>query len=204
MKSAGKLAVILLLSAFVVGCKHKTQAAPPPAQQAPILPPSSMNQSAPPPQLPPPEAPQVNLGSDQAKIPPPPPPKHPKKKPSKPSPSTPASGEQQSAQAQTPPSTTQQASTGQPSEISPIGQLSTAGDTASTVPRQKVQDQITSTEKGLNGITKRSLSSDEQATVTQIRTFLEKAKQALAQDDLDGAQTLLTKAKLLLDELTKQ
>jgi ribosomal protein S20 len=37
----------------------------------------------------------------------------------------------------------------------------------------------------------------------EIRTFLTKAKQALSQDDLDGAQTLATKAKVLLDELTK-
>jgi len=39
-------------------------------------------------------------------------------------------------------------------------------------------------------------------TATQIRTFLSKAKQALDQDDLDGANTLVTKAKVLLAELT--
>ena len=62
---------------------------------------------------------------------------------------------------------------------------------------------ITNTENGLNGI-KRALSSQEQETVSQIRTFLQKARQALSNDDLDGAKTLATKAKVLLDELTKQ
>jgi len=55
----------------------------------------------------------------------------------------------------------------------------------------------------LTGI-KRTLSTDEQLTSTQIKTFLTKAKQALADNDLDGAQTLATKAKVLLDELTKK
>ena len=68
--------------------------------------------------------------------------------------------------------------------------------------RHEIQDLITATENGLNGI-KRTLSSDEQLTATQIRTFLTKAKQALDQDDLDGANTLANKAKVLLGELTK-
>jgi ribosomal protein S20 len=54
----------------------------------------------------------------------------------------------------------------------------------------------------LNGI-KRPLSTDEQVTAAQIRTFLKEAQQALDAGDTDGAHTLATKAKLLLDELTK-
>ena len=50
---------------------------------------------------------------------------------------------------------------------------------------------------------KRSLTSQEQETVNQIKDFLSKARQALSIDDLDGAKNLATKAKVLLDELTK-
>ena len=61
---------------------------------------------------------------------------------------------------------------------------------------------IDGTEKGLSEL-KRTLTTAEQETAVQIRTFLLKARQALAQGDLEGAHTLATKAKVLLDELTK-
>jgi hypothetical protein len=91
----------------------------------------------------------------------------------------------------------------QPSENSPIGQLSTANSDANTAARQAMADQITATENGLNGI-HRSLSPDEQKTVALARTFITKARQALKTDDLDGAKNYSTKAKLLLQELTKE
>jgi ribosomal protein S20 len=40
-------------------------------------------------------------------------------------------------------------------------------------------------------------------TAAQIRTFLKQAEQAMDNGDMDGAHTLATKAKLLLDELIK-
>lgn len=86
--------------------------------------------------------------------------------------------------------------------MSPIGQLSTTGDNTGTPARSEILKQIDETEKGLSSI-KRSLKPEEQTTATEIRTFLTKAKQALSQDDLTGANTLVTKAKVLLDELTK-
>ena len=54
----------------------------------------------------------------------------------------------------------------------------------------------------MNGI-KRPLSTDEKTTATQIRNYLKQAQQALDNGDTDGAHSLATKAKLLLDELTK-
>ncbi len=198
MNSASKIAVVVLLC-LIAGCKHKTQAAPPPAAQAPILPPSTSAKDAPLPQLPPPETHKVGPpGSDVAQQPPPPKPRQ-KTTRHKPKPA-----DQPAAQAakETPPATTQQASAGQPPEMSPIGQLSSSGSAGSLPSRHDIQDQITTTENGLTGI-KRALSADEQVTATQIRTFLTKAKQALDQDDLDGANTLVTKAKVLLAELTK-
>jgi len=87
--------------------------------------------------------------------------------------------------------------------MSPIGQLSSAGEHTGVPSRNVIQDLIKATDSGLKGI-ERSLSSDEQKlTATQIRTFLTKAQQALDQGDLDGANTLATKAKVLLGELTK-
>lgn len=49
---------------------------------------------------------------------------------------------------------------------------------------------------------KRPLNKDEETTAAQVRTFIAKAKDAMKQEDLDGATTLVTKAKVLLAELT--
>jgi hypothetical protein len=85
---------------------------------------------------------------------------------------------------------------------SPIGQLTTGDSALGERTKHETTDLIGGTQQGLNGI-KRSLSTDEQVTASQIRTFLKQAQQALDAGDTDGAHTLATKAKLLLDELTK-
>jgi len=199
MKTASKIAVLLPLCLFA-GCRHKTQATPPPAAQAPIYSPNEVAKNAPAPQLPPPKQADVKPPPlEAAKQPPPPKPHKPTRHKAKPADTAPTQTAKESAQT----GAVQQASTGEPPEMSPIGQLSSAGEHSGVPTRQAIQEQITTTQNGLNGI-KRSLSSDEQLTVTQIRTFLTKAKQALDQDDLDGANTLLTKAKVLLTELTKE
>jgi len=194
MNSASKIAVVVLLC-LIAGCKHKTQAAPPPAAQAPILPPSTITKDTPPPQLPPPETSKVGL-PEVAQQPPPPKPRqkttHHKPKPAE---------QTQTAKDTSAAANTQVASAGQPPEMSPIGQLSATGGGGSLPSHRDIMEQITATENGLNGI-KRTLTAEEQVTATQIRTFLSKAKQALDQDDLDGANTLVTKAKVLLAELT--
>jgi hypothetical protein len=86
--------------------------------------------------------------------------------------------------------------------MSPIGQLSTANDNAGTPDRRTIVELIASTESGVKKIT-RALSPDEKKTVAQIQTYLAKARDALKVDDLTGADTLATKAHLLLDELVK-
>lgn len=90
----------------------------------------------------------------------------------------------------------EQASNGSPG-VSAIGQLS-SGDPSEL--RRETVDSIDSTERGLNGIT-RTLSYQEQKTAAQIREFLKQAKAALASGDVDGAHTLVLKAKVLLDEI---
>jgi len=90
-----------------------------------------------------------------------------------------------------------------PSDMSPIGQLSTANDNADAGNRRNIVNRINSTENDLNAI-KRPLSSDEQKTAALIRTYIQHARDALKADDLDGASTLASKAQQLLQELLKQ
>ena len=97
---------------------------------------------------------------------------------------------------------TQQTVSNQPASSSPIGQLTTSDPSSSAQSRRETAELIAKTEDGVKGI-KRSLSAQEQETVNQIKTFLDKARQALGTDDVDGAHTLATKAKVLLDELAK-
>jgi hypothetical protein len=83
--------------------------------------------------------------------------------------------------------------------VNAIGQLSTG------VPSDllhSVQDSIASVERGLNNIG-RSLNDQDQKTASQIREFLKQAKDALNNNDVDGAKTLASKAKVLLSELSQ-
>jgi hypothetical protein len=82
--------------------------------------------------------------------------------------------------------------------VSAIGQLS-SGDPPDLW--RETVDSITATERGLKGI-HRTLNAQERKTAAQIRQFLKQAKQALSTGDVDGANTLAAKAKLLLNELT--
>ncbi|HEY1577668.1 MAG TPA: hypothetical protein VGF82_11430 [Terracidiphilus sp.] len=95
-----------------------------------------------------------------------------------------------------PPNTTEVASAGTP-PVSPIGTL-TAPDSSNA--RQETDALIEQTEKSLNGIT-RKLSDPEQKTAAQIREFIKESREALTNGNFDGAHTLATKAKVLLDEL---
>lgn len=89
------------------------------------------------------------------------------------------------------------------SDASPLGQFSPPNDSANASDRHAILNLIDSTENGLNEI-KRPLSSSEQKTAAQIRTFITHARDALKTGDLDGARTLATKAHLLLQELTQE
>lgn len=99
------------------------------------------------------------------------------------------------------PAETPQVASGPPSDVSPIGQLSTASGDVGPTDRGDIAKLIDSTQKGLDEI-KHPLNSREQKTAAQIRTFLAHARDALKTNDLDGARTLAVKAHLLLQELT--
>lgn len=228
MNSAGKHAVIALLVISVAGCTEKKANTAPPAQaQAPALdagkagalyPPPLTTSSAQPEQ--PAPAPPPTVAKSEPAPPPKPAPtdtgKTTSKRKSKPSPKAPAAAGSAAAATSdtTAPATpatgaaaapTDAAATvagnGEPAAASPIGELSTPA-TGQTQTRKETVDLITNTENGVNGI-KRTLTSQEVETVNQIRTFLNKARLALSNEDIDGAFTLATKAKVLLDELNK-
>ncbi len=214
MKGANLCTSLVLLALSTTGCLHKTASQPQQAQAPPLqtgkgtLPPPETTQpqekaetplASP---LPPPPAQSVPL--------PPPTPKKVHGKKPKPAPSkstdttqtaaatsgsTPAASGS-TAQA-TPPTVSAAGAPG-----SPIGQLTTGDSALGERTKHETADLIGGTQQGLNGI-KRSLSTEEQVTAAQIRTFLKQAQQELDSGDADGAHTLATKAKLLLDELTK-
>ena len=169
-----------LLPLLMTGCFHRkpqiaqNQPLPPPIEDTTPAKPEPAPTNLPPPVVTIPEQPvhqQITPPSEPVKKPP----KH--RKPANTNP--------------------QIASAGQPPAVSAIGQLST-GDPTNV--RQQTDASIEQTEKALNGIT-RKLNEQEQKTAAQIREFIKQAREALTAGDIDGAHTLATKAKVLLDEL---
>jgi hypothetical protein len=214
MKGANLCASLVLLALWTTGCFHKASSPPQQAQAPPLQ--TGKGTLNPPQTTPPQEKSETPLASplpspsaQSVPLPPPTPKKvrHPHKPPSKPVDPALAPAAANGGTAAADGSTTAQ--TASPQTVptpggsgSPIGQLTT-GDTAlGERTKHETADLIGGTQQGLNGI-KRSLSTDEKVTASQIRTFLKQAQQALESGDTDGAHTLATKAKLLLDELTK-
>lgn len=211
MSSGRTIAALALVSALATGCatRHPRVSAPP-VVQIPSLPPVQMAAlvSPMPPVFPavteraikldamtPPEA------QEETAVTEPRPPSHHRTKPAQ-------DTESQEAPRTPPPPATTPAQTAavaaaQPSEDSPIGQLSTPNDTSNTGDRHAISEQIEATESGVNAI-KRTLTADEQKTVAQIRAYISKARDALKADDLDAARIQSNKAHQLLDQLNKQ
>jgi len=169
-----------LLPLLLAGCVHKsdtslTQSLAPPIEDAPLPKPSNAPANLPPPVITVPQAP-VPVATAPPQAPPKPPVKH-KKPPKK--------------------DTEQAAATPENPEVSAIGQLSTG---AAYDLRRQTMSSIDTTEHGLSGIT-RTLSDPEQKTAALIREDLKQARAALDSGDVDGARTLVVKAKVLLAEL---
>lgn len=195
MKSARKLAAVLAWTVIIAGCKHKRAPVIPAAATAPPPPTSTIEQaSAPLPDVPPPGTPAVVPPNEQEEKPVQKP-KHPAHRRKS---ATDAPGKDQAAKDSTP----QQAAEAETAPASPIGQITTSGDSVTMPSEQQIRDTIGTTEKGLDNL-KRAFTPSEKETIVQIRAFLKKARMALQQNDLEGAQTLATKAKVLLSELTR-
>ena len=210
MRSGWRSAALGLPLALLAGCSHKPQyAAPPAAAIAPPRPVAQMAELIPP--MPPfpayerlrPVGLNTSVPADSnpaiAESHP-----HHVRRHAKPA----ETAQQDAAKAAavepaTPQPENPQVASGQPSENSPIGQISTASGDANTGDRQDLNNQIDATEHTLNGL-HRPMSAEEQKTATLVRTFIAKARQALKTDDFDGAKNYSTKASVLLQELTKQ
>jgi hypothetical protein len=221
MRTVNLFSSLALVAILCTGCSHRNTSPPVQAQAPPLQTgPGTLNQpkttqpqeksetplASP---LPPPSAQSVPL-------PPPPPPKKVRKKQVKQAPAKPADtaqtpaattggttsppaapGSQVTAQAappQQPPATNGTAS--------PIGQLTTGDSAMGEKAKHETEDLINDTLQGVNAI-KRALSPEEQVTAAQIHAFLKQAQLALDNGDTDGGRGLATKAKQLLDELTK-
>jgi hypothetical protein len=165
------------------GCRHKTQLAPLP----PVLAPVALVEI--PPMVDPPmiEVPQVRLppipiALAAAK---------PKREHRRTAPKVAAA----------PAAPAQVASAEPPPDVAAIGAL-TAGEDANPQTKQEASDLITSTEKRLNGLSAQKVE-DEKAQISKVKNFLRDAQDALKSGDAEGAKTLATKAKLLLDDMEK-
>ncbi|MGB8114423.1 MAG: hypothetical protein WCF22_11650 [Candidatus Sulfotelmatobacter sp.] len=78
------------------------------------------------------------------------------------------------------------------------------GSPADQVSSARSTEQITAaTEENLKKISERQLNAGQQATVSQIRQFMEQSKEAVAAGNPELAQNLATKARLLSEELLK-
>ena len=78
----------------------------------------------------------------------------------------------------------------------------TAGGEASPQTKQEAAELIASSEKRLNALSPQK-AEEEKAQVSKVKNFLKDAQDALKSGDAEGAKTLATKAKLLLDDLEK-
>lgn len=223
MKQVGKIVVTALILTLAQGCAEKKakvkiapQAqAPATDQSGALYPPPFPEKTETPPVVPEPTKPDVVPAPKPAPQKKPPAKKKstsstsstaktakpPAGKPATTAPDVPAATPAPAPAASDVPST-EQAANVEPTAVSPIGQLSSGEGGAGSQKRRETSDLINNTEQGLNNI-KRTLSASEQETAAQIRVYLKQAKKALTVDDLDGASTLATKAKVLLEELTK-
>ena len=88
-----------------------------------------------------------------------------------------------------------------PADTNAIGQLSTGGDTSDRA-KSEARALISQTQKRLAALSPESARHHATA-ISQIRTFLRQADEALNSNDIDGARNLANKAKLLLDDIKK-
>lgn len=69
--------------------------------------------------------------------------------------------------------------------------------------RQTTSQLLSTTEANLRRASERQLRADQQATVEQIRKFMEQANAAVKAGDLQRGHNLAMKAHLLSDDLVK-
>ena len=83
-----------------------------------------------------------------------------------------------------------------------LGNLTTGGESTNTALLQQTDDLLKAQTRRLNAIPTATIALHTQQ-VEQARLFLKQASDAWAKQDIEGARTLATKAKVLLDEVTQ-
>ena len=82
-----------------------------------------------------------------------------------------------------------------------LGALTTGGE-VSPKTQQETTELIASGERRLQAVAG-TKARDQVSQLKEVRHFLDQAKEVLATGDTEGAKTLATKAKLLIDDLEK-
>jgi outer membrane biosynthesis protein TonB len=193
-------ALMMALLAFPGTCKKKKPEVPPPQAQAPTA------TQEPQPQTPPAATEQAPPQTEEKKTEENPAQTAPAKKP-KPKPRSTTKKTQPEMKKTTPPAsattTTKPPAQQQPSAPE-SGQLTASlSGTEAARRRQETAQLLAGTDGELKGIT-RTLTSDEQNIVLQIRGYMQQAQAADKDGDLDRARNLAMKAKLLADDLAKK
>ncbi|WP_263368763.1 hypothetical protein [Edaphobacter bradus] len=180
-----RLGVTLLsagLTCVLSGCRHKTHLAPLPQILAPVeladVPRPENQPMIEPPEVKLPPMPIAAAGAHPRRER-----KRPKIVAAVPVPAAPAESEPQQ-------------------EVSAIGSLSTGGD-SSPRSQQEAAEMIAAIEKRLNGLPSQTAEA-QKTQISKIKNFQKQAQDALTSGDIEGAKTLATKAKLLLDDLEQQ
>ena len=70
--------------------------------------------------------------------------------------------------------------------------------------RQSTTNQLDNTENQLKRVDSNNLSSDQQAMLTQIKTYISQSRKAISEGDYERASNLAKKAQVLTDELMKK
>jgi hypothetical protein len=96
---------------------------------------------------------------------------------------------------------TQIASATAPSPDAAVGALTAGGETNPQT-KQEAEELIASIDKRLNALPTQKVE-EQKAQVAKVKNFWKDAQDALKSGDAEGAKTLATKAKLLLDDLEK-
>jgi ribosomal protein S20 len=86
-------------------------------------------------------------------------------------------------------------------ETAAIGALSTGGDSSPRSQKEAIE-LIASIEKRLSGVGA-ATAEEQKVQLSKVRNFQKQAQDALSSGDIEGARTLATKAKLLLDDIEK-
>jgi hypothetical protein len=175
------------LTMGMAGCRHQAQFAPLPPVMAPV----ALDEIPEPDDLPMVEEPPVKLptvpvSTEAGK------PKKRRKTPKVVAPPEPA------AETQVPIAV---AAAQAPSPDAAVGALTAGGETNPQT-KQEAEELIASIDKRLNALPAQKVE-EQKAQVGKVKNFWKDAQDALKSGDAEGAKTLATKAKLLLDDLEK-